>query len=212
MKEQYIEEGFPDWSRRDFQQFIRGLEAHGWYDPHDFPSSSFVFIILFLIRDADADLLAEEVQEKTADEIKKYYKVFKEDWKLLAGTSYSSLILSVTYGFQQKHHELKHGSRKAKPSAPSEKTLNICLPRRSPLFIILCKNWSLIIRRRRVKYTVKKRIDTFFVVFGTMVCIWTMLLNGSRRILQSFPSSGLTGSSRVDLLKSFREDVIRCWG
>jgi len=29
-KDAYIEEGFPDWSRRDFQQFIRALEAYGW--------------------------------------------------------------------------------------------------------------------------------------------------------------------------------------
>jgi SWI/SNF-related matrix-associated actin-dependent regulator of chromatin subfamily A member 5 len=96
LKEQFIEEGFPDWSRRDFQQFIRGLEAHGWYEPHDFHPHHSFFLIPFLVRDADADLLAEEVQEKTADEIKKYYKVFKEDWKFLAGTSYSSIILSVS--------------------------------------------------------------------------------------------------------------------
>jgi SWI/SNF-related matrix-associated actin-dependent regulator of chromatin subfamily A member 5 len=31
LKERYIEEGFPDWSRRDFQQFVRALEAYGWY-------------------------------------------------------------------------------------------------------------------------------------------------------------------------------------
>ena len=31
LKEKLTEEGFLDWSRRDFQQFVRGLEAHGWY-------------------------------------------------------------------------------------------------------------------------------------------------------------------------------------
>lgn len=31
LKEEYIADGFPEWSRRDFQQFIRGLEAYGWY-------------------------------------------------------------------------------------------------------------------------------------------------------------------------------------
>jgi hypothetical protein len=30
-KDAYIEEGFPDWSRRDFQQFVKGLEAYGWW-------------------------------------------------------------------------------------------------------------------------------------------------------------------------------------
>lgn len=30
-KEAYLEQGFPSWSRRDFQQFVKGLEAYGWY-------------------------------------------------------------------------------------------------------------------------------------------------------------------------------------
>lgn len=29
-KEALIAQGFEDWSRRDFQQFIRGLETYGW--------------------------------------------------------------------------------------------------------------------------------------------------------------------------------------
>ena len=28
-KEAYLENGFPDWSRRDFQQLIRTLEGNG---------------------------------------------------------------------------------------------------------------------------------------------------------------------------------------
>ena len=31
LKEEYAQKGFSDWSRRDFQQFIRALESHGWY-------------------------------------------------------------------------------------------------------------------------------------------------------------------------------------
>lgn len=31
LKESYLEHGFPNWSRRDFQQFVKGLEAYGWY-------------------------------------------------------------------------------------------------------------------------------------------------------------------------------------
>lgn len=30
-KDQLISEGFENWSRRDFQQFIRALETYGWY-------------------------------------------------------------------------------------------------------------------------------------------------------------------------------------
>ena len=29
-KEELIAKGFEDWSRRDFQQFIRALETYGW--------------------------------------------------------------------------------------------------------------------------------------------------------------------------------------
>jgi SWI/SNF-related matrix-associated actin-dependent regulator of chromatin subfamily A member 5 len=29
-KEDLIADGFPEWSRRDFQQLVKGLEAYGW--------------------------------------------------------------------------------------------------------------------------------------------------------------------------------------
>jgi SWI/SNF-related matrix-associated actin-dependent regulator of chromatin subfamily A member 5 len=29
-KDRLIAGGFQDWSRRDFQQFVKGLEAYGW--------------------------------------------------------------------------------------------------------------------------------------------------------------------------------------
>lgn len=31
-KESLIKQGFENWSKRDFQQFIRALESNGWYD------------------------------------------------------------------------------------------------------------------------------------------------------------------------------------
>ena len=31
LKEKYISQGFPDWARRDYQQFIKALENYGWY-------------------------------------------------------------------------------------------------------------------------------------------------------------------------------------
>ncbi|KIM79892.1 hypothetical protein PILCRDRAFT_89952 [Piloderma croceum F 1598] len=58
-KEAYLEDSFPDWSRRDFQQLIRALEVNRrllcWMD--------------------DYDLLATDIQEKTPKEVKKYYLV-----------------------------------------------------------------------------------------------------------------------------------------
>ena len=71
-----MEQGFPEWSRRDFQQFIRGLKAHGWYDYTILTPPIDSHSLIFLIRSADNETLAEEIQEKTATEIKKYYKVF----------------------------------------------------------------------------------------------------------------------------------------
>ena len=54
-KAKLMAEGFPEWSRRDFQAFVRGCEKHG--------------------RDA-LPAIAEEIESKTLDEIKKYSKVF----------------------------------------------------------------------------------------------------------------------------------------
>jgi SWI/SNF-related matrix-associated actin-dependent regulator of chromatin subfamily A member 5 len=36
-------------------------------------------------RTEDFDLLASEIQDKTADEVKEYYAVFKKKWKTLSG-------------------------------------------------------------------------------------------------------------------------------
>ncbi|KIK68831.1 hypothetical protein GYMLUDRAFT_236732 [Collybiopsis luxurians FD-317 M1] len=66
-KEAYLEQGFPNWSRRDFQQFVKGLEAYGWDQP--------------------ADVYAADIQEKTPEEVEKYYKTFKRKWKTLSGKS-----------------------------------------------------------------------------------------------------------------------------
>ncbi|KAF8177441.1 SNF2 family N-terminal domain-containing protein [Pholiota molesta] len=63
-KERYITMGFPDWSRRDFQQLIRGMETYGW--------------------DADPELLAAEIQDKSPEEVERYLKVFHKKAKTLA--------------------------------------------------------------------------------------------------------------------------------
>ncbi|KAF5385038.1 hypothetical protein D9615_000870 [Tricholomella constricta] len=63
-KEGYIEEGFPDWSRRDFQQFVKALEAYGWAEPFE--------------------VYAAEIQEKTPEDVEKYYYTFEQKWRTLA--------------------------------------------------------------------------------------------------------------------------------
>ncbi|KAH9942954.1 P-loop containing nucleoside triphosphate hydrolase protein [Amylocystis lapponica] len=63
-KDALIAKGFEDWSRRDFQQFVRALETYGWTD--------------------DYELLASEIQDKTGDDVARYYPIFRKKWKELA--------------------------------------------------------------------------------------------------------------------------------
>jgi len=63
-KEELIAQGFEDWSRRDFQQFVRALESYGWTE--------------------DFDLLASEIQDKTTQDVAAYYPVFRKKWKELS--------------------------------------------------------------------------------------------------------------------------------
>jgi SWI/SNF-related matrix-associated actin-dependent regulator of chromatin subfamily A member 5 len=61
-KEKLIEQGFPDWNRRDFQQFINGSAKYGR---------------------SNWDGIAIEVDGKDADEIKEYAKVFWKKYKTI---------------------------------------------------------------------------------------------------------------------------------
>ena len=61
-KERLIAKGFPDWNKRDFQQFLNGSAKYG--------------------RD-NFDGIAEEVDGKTAEEIAEYAKVFWKKYKVL---------------------------------------------------------------------------------------------------------------------------------
>ena len=63
-KEKLISQGFPDWNRRDFQQFINGSAKYGR---------------------TNYDGIAEEVDGKNAAEIKEYAKVFWKKYKTIHG-------------------------------------------------------------------------------------------------------------------------------
>ncbi|TEB28250.1 transcription activator snf2l1 [Coprinellus micaceus] len=60
LKDEYIAGGFPDWSRRDFQQLVRALEAYGW--------------------DEEMEVYANEIGDKSPEEVEVYYNTFKEKW------------------------------------------------------------------------------------------------------------------------------------
>ncbi|KAE9407682.1 SNF2 family DNA-dependent ATPase [Gymnopus androsaceus JB14] len=80
-KEAYLEQGFPNWSRRDFQQFVKGLEAYGW--------------------DQKPEVYAADIQEKTAEEVEKYYKTFKKKWKTLS--EYPRIEARISEGLAKRN-------------------------------------------------------------------------------------------------------------
>ncbi|KLO15808.1 SNF2 family DNA-dependent ATPase [Schizopora paradoxa] len=75
-KETLISQGFENWSRRDFQQFVRALETYGWTD--------------------DYELLASEIADKTSSDVAEYYPVFQEKWHTLA--EYERIAARITEG------------------------------------------------------------------------------------------------------------------
>ncbi|KAF5314004.1 hypothetical protein D9611_006954 [Ephemerocybe angulata] len=60
LKEELVASGFPDWSRRDFQRFVKALEAYAW--------------------DKEMDVYANEIGDKTPEEVELYYQTFRERW------------------------------------------------------------------------------------------------------------------------------------
>ncbi|TFK38304.1 P-loop containing nucleoside triphosphate hydrolase protein [Crucibulum laeve] len=80
-KDAYTEEGFPEWSRRDFQQFVKALEAYGWGEP--------------------PEVYAAEIQDKTAEDVEKYYKVFEEKWETLS--EYPRIAARIAEGEQKRN-------------------------------------------------------------------------------------------------------------
>lgn len=99
-KEALIAQGFEDWSRRDFQQFVRSLETYGWTN--------------------DYALLATEIQDKNADDVAKYYPVFKKKWKELS--EYSRIAARIAEG------EAKRSKRENLESLLSKKISSVKYP------------------------------------------------------------------------------------
>ncbi|EKM84445.1 hypothetical protein AGABI1DRAFT_97308 [Agaricus bisporus var. burnettii JB137-S8] len=81
LKDEYAQKGFSDWSRRDFQQFIRALESHGWDQP--------------------MDIYAAEIQDKTPEDMAVYYKVFIKKWKTLP--EYERIAQRVSEGAAKRN-------------------------------------------------------------------------------------------------------------
>jgi SWI/SNF-related matrix-associated actin-dependent regulator of chromatin subfamily A member 5 len=83
-KERLSQQGFAEWNRRDFQQFVNGSAKYG--------------------RKA-YDLIADEVDSKTADEIKTYAKVFWARYTEIA--DYSKYISLIEAG-EEKTRKMEH--------------------------------------------------------------------------------------------------------
>lgn len=83
-KQRLSQEGFADWNRRDFQQFINGSAKYGrksW------------------------DLIASEVDSKTADEIKDYAKTF---WARFTEIADYSKYISIIESGEDKMRKVEH--------------------------------------------------------------------------------------------------------
>lgn len=74
-KEQLLEEGFANWTRRDFNTFVRACEKYGRND----------------IRS-----IASEMEGKTEEEVERYAKVFKDRYKEL--NDYDRIIKNIERG------------------------------------------------------------------------------------------------------------------
>ncbi|KAI5082083.1 hypothetical protein GOP47_0001826 [Adiantum capillus-veneris] len=74
-KEQLLEEGFANWTRRDFNTYVRACEKYGRND----------------IRS-----IASEMEGKTEEEVERYAKVFKERYKEL--NDYDRIIKNIERG------------------------------------------------------------------------------------------------------------------
>ncbi|KIJ09988.1 hypothetical protein PAXINDRAFT_16964 [Paxillus involutus ATCC 200175] len=70
LKQQYSESGSYDWSRRNFQQFVRALESYGGASSSHLKHLGFGGIVGR--RADDYELLASDIQYKEAKEVNRY--------------------------------------------------------------------------------------------------------------------------------------------
>lgn len=84
-KDRLLEEGFGNWLKRDFLSFIRGCERHG--------------------RNASIELIGEEIEGKSKEEIGMYSKVFWSKYKKLA--NWQRYIGQIERGEQQLERAVK---------------------------------------------------------------------------------------------------------
>ncbi|KZT18698.1 SNF2 family DNA-dependent ATPase [Neolentinus lepideus HHB14362 ss-1] len=99
-KEALVAQGFEDWSRRDFQQFVRALESYGWTE--------------------DFELLATDIQDKTPADVARYYPVFKKKWATLA--EHARIAARIAEG------EAKRGRRSNLEKLLAEKIASVRYP------------------------------------------------------------------------------------
>jgi SWI/SNF-related matrix-associated actin-dependent regulator of chromatin subfamily A member 5 len=83
-KQNLSQQGFADWNRRDFQQFVNGSAKYGR---------------------KDYDMIADEVDSKTPEEIKAYAKVF---WQRYTEISDYGKYISLIEAGEEKTRKIEH--------------------------------------------------------------------------------------------------------
>lgn len=80
------QEGFEHWQKRDFQQFIKGIEKHGRYHFQTIDQS--FKLVLITVSSDDYAGIASEIDDptKTEEVVQEYAKVFWERYRELNGT------------------------------------------------------------------------------------------------------------------------------
>ncbi|KAH8104394.1 ISWI, HAND domain-containing protein [Phellopilus nigrolimitatus] len=82
-KDEPISQGFENWSRRDFQQFVRALETHGWME--------------------DFEVLASEIGDKTARYVIEYNHIFQEKWESLS--EFERIVQQISEGKEKRNKQ-----------------------------------------------------------------------------------------------------------
>ncbi|KAF5332495.1 hypothetical protein D9611_005470 [Ephemerocybe angulata] len=112
LKEELVASGFPDWSRRDFQQFVKALEAYGW--------------------DEEMDVYANEIGDKTPEEVELYYQTFRERWtelpeyaridaRIKEGEAKRSKRQNLEYLLKQKINSVRYPMQELELNYPTTK-------------------------------------------------------------------------------------------
>lgn len=154
-KDSLAEEGFPDWQRRHFQSFIKGVERFG--------------------RDS-LDKVAFEIADKSEEEVRAYAKVFFERYSEVE--SESIFDISSAQNSRQILTDLSSVSRLERQNCANSKNESMPFIRKSDRVASPCRSSNSPMVKTRERLIPKRRTDscwsgcTIMVLTGTIATSW----------------------------------------